>query len=129
MNKKVVLDASALLALIQGEKGAEVIQPLLKQAVMSTINIAETLTALQRVQIIPQEALGLIIAMIETIIPFDLEQAQCVAELQPRVSHKGLSLGDRACIALGIKMHLPIYTADKAWEHLSLDNADIKIIR
>lgn len=124
-----VLDASALLALIQQEQGAEIIKPLLKFSVMSAVNIAECLTALQRTRILPQEALILITDIIATIIPFDLEQAGYVAELQSRVQHKGLSLGDRACIALGIKLQVPIYTADRIWAELQLDGADIKLIR
>ena len=129
MNNNIVLDASALLALIQEEQGAEVIKPLLKFSVMSTVNVAESLTALQRTGISPQEALILISDIIMTIVPFDLEQAGIVAELQSKVQHKGLSLGDRACIALGIKLQVPIYTADKVWAQLQLNNANVKLIR
>lgn len=124
-----VLDASALLALIQQEQGAEIIKPLLKFSVMSAVNIAECLTALQRTGVSPQEALILITDIIATIVPFDIEQAGYVAELQSKVQHKGLSLGDRACIALGIKLQVPIYTADRIWAELQLDGADIKLIR
>jgi len=129
MNNKVVLDASALLALIQNEKGADVVKPLLKRAVMSTINVTEVLAALQRVEIQPKDAIVSISDVIQELIPFDVEQAQCVAELQPYVRHKGLSLGDRACIALGLKLQAPIYTADKIWGELQLDNISINIIR
>ena len=129
MTDKVVLDASALLALIQNETGADVIRPLLKRSVMSTINVAEVLTALQRVEIQPKDAIVSIRDVILGIIPFDVEQAQCAAELQPYVRHKGLSLGDRACIALGQKLQAPIYTADKIWGELQLDNITINIIR
>lgn len=129
MSKKVILDASALLALIQKEKGAEIVEPLLKYAIMSVVNVAECLTALQRVRIPPQEAMEYISAIIATIIPFDLEQAQLVAELYPHVQHKGLSLGDRACITLGIKLQIPIYTADKIWSKLTIDQANINLIR
>jgi PIN domain nuclease of toxin-antitoxin system len=129
MTDKVVLDASALLALIQNEKGADIIRPLLKRAVMSTINVAEVLTALQRVEIQPKDAIVSIRDVIQGIIPFDVEQAQCAAELQPYVRHKGLSLGDRACIALGQKIQAPIYTADKIWGELQLDNIIINLIR
>jgi PIN domain nuclease of toxin-antitoxin system len=128
MSNKVVLDASALLALIQNEKGADVIKPLLKRAIMSTINVAEVLTALQRVDILPKEAIVLITDIIQEIVSFDLEQSQCVAELQPYVSHKGLSLGDRACLALGQKRQAPIYTADRIWGELQIDNITIKLI-
>ena len=129
MNNNIVLDASALLALIQEEQGAEVIKPLLKFSVMSTVNIAESLTTLQRTGISPQEALILISDIIMTIVPFDLEQAGIVADLQSKVQHKGLSLGDRACIALGIKLQVPIYTADRVWAQLQLNNANVKLIR
>ena len=129
MNNNIVLDASALLALIQEEQGAEVIKPLLKFSVMSTVNIAESLTTLQRTGVSPQEALILISDIIMTIVPFDLEQAGIVAELQSKVQHKGLSLGDRACIALGIKLQVPIYTADRVWVQLQLNNANVKLIR
>jgi len=130
MNNNVVLDASALLALIQNEQRAEIIKPLLNVTVMSTVNVAESLTVLQqRANISPQEALSLINDIVNMIVPFDLEQAQCVAELQSHVQHKGLSLGDRACISLGIKLQAPIYTADKVWSELNLTGAEIKLIR
>ncbi len=129
MKNKVVLDASALLALIQQERGAETVKPLLKSAVMSAVNIAECLTALQRADVLPEEALGLITDIITVIVPFDVEQAACVAKLQSKVKHKGLSLGDRACIALGIKLQAPIYTADRVWAELQLDGVEIKLIR
>lgn len=129
MNNKVVLDSSALLALIQEESGAEMIKPLLKFSVMSTVNIAETLSVLQRANITPQEGLVLITDIITTIIPFDLEQAEQAAKLHLLVQSKGLSLADRACIALGIKLQIPIYTADKIWKELKINGADIQLIR
>lgn len=130
MKNKIVLDASAFLALAQEEKGAAVIKPLLEFAVMSTVNIAEALTVLQRTGNIElEDATNLINDIISTIIPFDLDQATEVARLNPLVKHKGLSLGDRACIALGIKLQTPIYTTDKAWADLALDKVNIQLIR
>jgi PIN domain nuclease of toxin-antitoxin system len=129
MSNNVILDASALLALIHQEQGADIVKPLLKRAIMSTVNVSEVLTALQRTDIHPKEALLSIFDIIQTIIPFDTEQAKLTAELSPLTKSKGLSLGDRACIALGQKMKLPIYTADKIWGELKLENADINLIR
>lgn len=129
MKNKVVLDASALLALIQQEQGAETVKPLLKSAVMSAVNVAECLTALHRADILTEEALSLITDIISIIVPFDVTQAACVAELQSKVKHKGLSLGDRACVALGIQLQVPIYTADRIWAELALDNVEIRLIR
>ena len=128
MSNKVILDASALLALIQEEKGAEIVRPLLKFSVMSTINVAETLTTLQRTDIAPAESLVLVSDIISEVIPFDLDLARVTAELQPLVKISGLSLADRACIALGIQMKSPVYTADKAWAKLKLD-CEIILIR
>ena len=129
VNNKVILDASALLALIQEEAGAEVIKPLLKFSVMSAVNVTEALSILQRADISPKEGLSLITDIVTTILPFDLEEAEQTAKLHPLVQSKGLSLGDRACIALGIKLQLPIYTADRVWKELQLEGTDIKLIR
>jgi PIN domain nuclease of toxin-antitoxin system len=129
MNNRVVLDASALLALIQEETGAEIIKPLLKFSVMSVVNVTETLSVLQRTNISPEEGLTLITDIVTTIVPFDLEQAEQVAKLHPLVQPQGLSLADRACIALGIRLQIPIYTADRIWDELKLDNIDIRLIR
>lgn len=125
----IVLDASALLALIQNERGGEIIKPLLSYTVMSTVNITEVLTALKRTNIDTAETLTLITDFIAVIIPFDLEQAKYAAELQAYTRHKGLSLGDRACIALGVKLNTTIYTADKIWAELKIKDANIKLIR
>ncbi len=129
MNNRVILDASALLALIQEETGAEIIKPLLKFSVMSAVNVTETLSVLQRTNISPEEGLTLITDIVTTIVPFDLEQAAQVAKLHPLVQPQGLSLADRACIALGIKLQIPIYTADRIWDEIKLDNIDIRLIR
>lgn len=129
MSNNVILDASALLALIHQERGADIVKPLLKKAVMSTVNISEVLTALQRTDILLKEALTSICDIIQTIIPFDTVHAQLTAELSPFTKSKGLSLGDRACIALGQKLQIPVYTADRIWGELKLENVDIKLIR
>lgn len=125
MNNKVIFDASALLALIHQEPGAEIVAPLLKSSVMSTINIAECLNVLQRTGVNTKESVLLINDIIPLIIPFDLEQA----ELQSEIQHKSLSLGDRSCIALGIKLQAPVYTADKMWASLKLNDVEIRLIR
>ncbi|AVP88197.1 hypothetical protein phytr_12730 [Candidatus Phycorickettsia trachydisci] len=129
MSNSVVLDASALLALVQEERGAEKLKPLIRKAVMSTVNVAESLTALQRINIPSNEASLLINEIVADVIPFDMEQALYVADLYPQVKHKGLSLGDRTCIALGMKLKAPIYTADNAWTDLNLNGVDIRLIR
>ena len=66
---------------------------------------------------------------IESILDFDVKQAFKAAELKALTKDKGLSLGDRACIALGIQLKLPIYTADRIWKELELPQVEIILIR
>ena len=121
---KIVLDASAFLALLQQEPGAEVVEKHLSNAIMSAVNVAETLTILQDTSIEKQNAENLVTEIIQEIIPFDLAQACHVADLKKLTKPFGLSFGDRACLALAKINHLPILTADKIWGKL---DAGIKI--
>lgn len=126
---KVVLDASALLALIKNETGAKVIEGLLGNIIMSSVNVTEVAGILLDSDMSPDEAQEAIEPFIDSIVPFDLEHSMACATLKKVTKHLGLSLGDRACIALGIKLQLPIYTADRVWKELQLDGTDIKLIR
>ena len=129
MKNKVVLDASALLALLNGEKGADAVKQVLKASVMSTVNLAEVLTVIQRLGIPTEEAAEDIMAMVKEILPFNAAHAELAAHLNLKTQSKGLSLGDRACLALAIDQGLAVFTADKAWKNLELDEAEIHLIR
>ena len=112
---KVILDASALLALINNEKGAKKVEQLMGSVVMSSINVAEVATRLSAM--LSQEECKLAIEpFLQSIINFDANQAYISAYQSTK--HKGLSLGDRACIALGVSLNLPVYTCDKVWAEL-----------
>jgi ribonuclease VapC len=129
MSNKVVLDSSAMLALLQEEGGSEVVKPLISSAVMSSVNVSEVLTVLGRNGLNLDESLILIKDILHDIAMFAAEDASAAANLKVKLKQKGLSLGDCACIALGIKMALPIYTADKVWANLKLEGAEIILIR
>ncbi len=126
---KVVLDASALIALIKNETGADVVESLLGRIVMSAINVSEAAGILVDLGMSYEECKNNIEPYIDVIVPLDTQQSFDIAFLKNSTKHKGLSIGDRACIALGIKMELPIYTADKVWADLDLKGADIILIR
>ena len=66
---------------------------------------------------------------ISSLVPFDEEQALKTADLKKITKSKGLSLGDRACLALGMTLKAPIYTADKIWKDLNLKDIEIRLIR
>lgn len=128
MTKKVVLDASALLALINQEPGADVVEDHLPQAIMSSVNIAEVATVLQQIGIPIQEIKSLINSLIERILPFDNHHAFVTASLREKTKALGLSLGDRACLSLGKIEDALVVTADKTWGKLDLA-IHIQVIR
>ena len=129
MNNHIVLDASALLALLKNEPGADIVEGLLGNIVMSSLNVCEVAAILLDSPMTIKEYQDSMLPFISTIVPFDEEFAFLTASLKKKTKSCGLSLGDRACLALGQKMKLPVYTADKIWGKLQLDNIEIKLIR
>ena len=126
---KIVLDASAILTVILGEPGHEKLPPkLLTSAVGSAVNLAEVQTKLVTGGWTSDEAWEDASSPIEEIQPFDEEQARIAGDLVVYTRHLGLSLGDRACLALGMVLKAPVYTADKTWRKLKL-NVRIHVIR
>lgn len=118
---RVVLDASALLALLNREAGAEKLTPqLLSAATSSTVNLAEVQSKLVSRGIKPDEAWEAALSPIREAAVFTGEQAKIAGSLIARTSSFGLSLGDRACLALGIALKAPVYTADRSWKNLKL---------
>jgi ribonuclease VapC len=101
---------------------------LLENATMSAVNIAEAYGKLIGRGIGPEDAWEAVIAPIPEILDFDTEQAKIAGGLLPQTRPLGLSLGDRACLALGIALKAPIYTADRAWKDLRL-TVSIHVIR
>ncbi|MFM9107513.1 MAG: PIN domain-containing protein [Chloroflexota bacterium] len=117
----MVLDASALLVILHREPGIEVVWALIESgAFMRAVNYAETLTRLAKVGVDPANAhrqmveAGLIGQLIE-VVPFEEDDAIAAAALRPPTRRNGLSLGDRACLALGRRPGRPVRTSDRAW--------------
>lgn len=123
-----VLDASALLAMLNSEPGGEAVADLLATAVISSVNWSEVVQkALARqadVDGLRQdlEALGL------AIRPFTAEDAERTAHLRVKTQHLGLSLGDRACLALAAALGLPAISADRIWDDLDI-GVEVRIAR
>lgn len=114
----VVLDASALLALINKEKGYEIVEKYLPDSIMSSINLAEVATVLMRLDIPFDEVTDLLSNIMKEIIPFDERQAYIAARWYQKTKTFGLSLADRACLALAESKKLSVITADKAWANI-----------
>ena len=125
---EIILDASAILTLLNQEPGADIVQQALPDAKVSSVNLAEVVTRLNLIGMqteVIQETLSLLSL---DVIPFDEEQALQTGILASQTKSSGLSLGDRACIALGIITNNPVLTADQAWQHLTLP-VTIKLLR
>ena len=115
-----VLDASALLSFLQDEPGHDRVEAILQEAVISSVNWAEvvqkSITAGVDVDGMRAdlEALGL------AILPFTAEEAEINGQLWQQTRQFGLSLGDRACLSLGIRLNAQVLTADQIWSALNL---------
>jgi len=117
----IVLDASAVLAIINAEPGAEKLTPeLLRAAVCSTVNLAEVQAKLVTRGWSAEEAWADATSTIREAVPFDPNQAKVAGSMVTVTRQLGLSLGDRACIALGLSLRAPIFTAEKLWSKLKL---------
>ena len=123
-----VLDASALLAMLNDEPGGERVADMLPQVQISAVNLSEVVAKLAE-HGMPEpaihsalEGLGL------KVIDLDRALAYRAGMLRPPTKALGLSLGDRACLALGLQSDAPVVTADRVWSELEL-RIDVLVIR
>ena len=124
----VVLDASALLAYLQDEPGGERVRAVLPQAVMSAVNWTEVIGKAREEGVDTQGLREDLATLGLAFEPFSVVQAEIAGKLKERTRRFGLSLGDRACLALGSDWGEPVYTADRAWLRLEVD-VDVEAIR
>jgi ribonuclease VapC len=130
---KSVLDASAVLALLHDEEGAsEVVEAIADGATISTVNWAEVLSNVAADGDDPQEVASRlhvagknVVLWVEALTAVDCVE---VARLRPLTRARGLSLADRACLALAARLRIPALTADRQWARADTD-AEIKLIR
>ena len=132
MTDKIVIDTSAVIALINREEGFEVVEKHIGNAVISSVNFSEVITVAHRVLFETEEeraeGLKLIKNTFSHIIEFDAEQAIIAASFDPLTKKYGLSLGDRSCLALARNEKLPVLTADRVWKELNL-GVKVQLIR
>ena len=125
---KVVLDASALLALLNEEPGSEVVEASIPGAVISAVNLSEVIAKLSESGL-PEEAIHQVVEDVEMeVYAFDAVSAHQTGRLRLETRSSGISLGDRACLALGRQLGLPVLTADRPWRDLAL-GIEVRLIR
>ena len=126
---RIVLDASAILAVLNREPGADKLTPqLLSTGVASTVNLAEVQGKLVDRGIDADAAWTATLSSVREAMAFTKEQAQMAGDLILETRPLGLSLADRACLALGLALQAPIYTADRSWKNLKV-GVRIHVIR
>jgi PIN domain nuclease of toxin-antitoxin system len=126
---EVVLDASAILAYLQEERSAEKLtDAVLDHAIVSTVNLAEVQSKLVKRGFDPEESWEHILSFVQAEEPFTSEQAKIAGSLIAKTEKLGLSLGDRACLALAMALKAPVYTTEQLWRELEL-GVPIHVIR
>ena len=123
---KSILDASALMALINNEPGASVVQMHLGRACMSVVNFTEVLSKMVEQGVPVIEASRVLDNFNLGLIPFDESQMSGVGLLRLETKQYGLSLGDRVCLNLGQISGLPVLTSDQVW--LKMQSPQLKIL-
>ena len=124
----VVLDASALLAYLQDEPGGEGVDRMLAESVMSSVNWAEVVQKSIAAGVEVDGMLDDLQSLGLRVEPFTLEDGERAGRLWEQTRQAGLSLGDRACLSLGLRLGVAVLTSDRAWARLNLA-VNVQIIR
>jgi PIN domain nuclease of toxin-antitoxin system len=123
---EAVLDASALLAFLQKEPGRDRVAAVLGKSAMSAVNVAEVVTKGIDYGGTVEGISSVLTQLPLCIMPFAPEDAYLAASLRPATRAQGLSLGDRACLALALKLSAPALTTERDWQRCALG---VEIVR
>lgn len=123
----VVLDASAVIALLKGERGGKKVAEVVADAAIGVFNHAEVVSHYVHLGAPVEEVRAMLGSLPLTVVAADEALAWEAGALRASTSKAGLSLGDRFCLALAKRMDRPAYTADKAWRDIASD-AGVKVV-
>jgi len=122
-----VIDASALLALVQGETGGQNVLPHLPHAVMSAVNYCETVQRLRRGGMPIESVTMAVTRLVPEPMAFDKEAAYVTAAMHEKTRGQGISLADCACLALALMLGVPALTAERKWDQCDVGVQVIRI--
>jgi ribonuclease VapC len=123
-----VIDTSAILALLHLESGADKAAEAVQTGIVSVVNLAEVWSKLFETGHTEQQARQAVGGLTLKVADFTAEDAFEIGRLRPRTRAFGLSLGDRACLALAVRLGIPVITGDRRWTKLDI-GATIELIR
>lgn len=125
---EVVLDASALIALVNNEPGGEKVRPVMGRAIIGAVNFCETVQRLRRGGMPLEAVTAALTPLVPDPVPFDSSLAYIAASIHEQTRPAGLSFGDCACLALALSRNLPAMTTErKAWDKVDVGVRIIKI--
>lgn len=125
----VVLDASAVLALIRDEQGGSEVAAVISQAIISAVNLQEVIKELLASGLSVETAREILDGLRLDVRNHDQQSAYEAAALYLATRTYGRGLGDRSCMALGIALACPVMTADREWRNVEVDGLQLHHIR
>ena len=123
-----VLDSSFILAILLKERLDADALELVEGATMSAVNFAEVWTKIHQLDIRQSQQIDEVFALLSRIEPFTRSQARMAGLLHASTKHAGLSLGDRACLALTLELGAEAITTDRAWAQIDV-GCPIRLVR
>lgn len=125
----IVFDASAILALLRDEPGADVVAQYIGDGLVSAVNFQEVIKGLLRREVPIDAALAMLDALHLDVRPHGRDDAVAAANLHPATKAFGSGLGDRTCMALAIAEGLPVLTADREWAKIEIPGLKLMLAR
>ncbi len=123
-----ILDASALLAYLHQEPGWVEVHEFVGESCIGAVNWCEVAQKTERKGLVVEKVRNMLDELGLEVVPFSAKQAELAAHLWEETRRYGLSLADRACLALAMERQAPVLTADRAWGELEL-NVEIRLVR
>ncbi|HDZ72622.1 MAG TPA: PIN domain-containing protein [Aurantimonas coralicida] len=121
-----VFDASAVLALLRDEPGADLVEPYVGRAAISAVNLQEVVKELLLQGLPLTVAREILLELRLEVRSHDEDAAYAAAALHEQTKKYGRGLGDRSCMALGLALEVPVVTADREWKKVKI--ADLKFV-
>ncbi|MCP8891659.1 type II toxin-antitoxin system VapC family toxin [Sphingomonas faeni] len=125
----VVLDASAVLALIRDEPGADKVVPHIGRAAISAVNLQEVIKEMLLSGLNEPTVRELLGELRLDVRAHDAEAAYAAAGLHGQTREFGRGLGDRSCLALAMQLNVPALTADREWKKVKVKGLKVEHIR
>lgn len=125
----VVLDASAVLALVRDEPGADKVALHVGRAAISAVNLQEVIKELLLSGLDEDTTRKLLDELRLDVRVHDVDAAYAAANLHAQTRQYGRGLGDRSCLALAVQLGVPALTADREWKKVQVKNLKLEHIR